>query len=499
MCLINNYRNNIKNLMISVCMLSLVLVVIPEAKALTEPDTSVYLEGQIVPHPKYPKWLVLWSKTGDHKPILLAGPGDPERYFFIPNREEMIDRMAEHGGNCIYIMADASGDADGMEAYVNGDPTQGYEPETLDEWEPLLKKMADNGIYALFFFYDDNVNYWGPVTKVPSAEERLIKQLVQRFDSLPNIMWAFAEESNEAANDRRAADFANKVREYDRHDHIMGIHTMHMTQQSSINEAAALVKTSSSINQFAVQCNVKPDDDWHKCAVDVYHAMGSDVHVNMSENTEAKRDDEWRRRMWAGALGGGAVSMQLRNKIMEAKTTELNDFRNITKFFEKTDFFMTEPHDELRNGSTRYTLAKPGEVYIGYSSTATGTMGFKQMIPGLHHLIWYNAVTNETLIQDSVDVTSSDMTWQLPTGFSGEIALYARKGIVPVAINKDLAGSSEKGLKRVQKGLFINGVDSKIDMSQVTVYDLKGKIINATNENLEKTLSNGIYFYKLNN
>ncbi|MBF0431099.1 MAG: hypothetical protein HQK83_07465 [Fibrobacteria bacterium] len=469
-----------------------------------EADTNNYQHGQIAPHPQHPKWLVRWdSLTHNHTQVMVGGPGDPEAFFWKSQRKEMIDRMIEHGGNCLYLMADASGDTPNASSYVGGNPNNGYDPSALDEWDALLTHADTNGIVILLFFYDDNKNYWGTRTTVHPEEEQNIKQLVERFAHLKNLIWSFAEESNEGGNDLRAADFANKVRKYDPHDHMMSIHTMHMSDQKYINSAAGIVAQTAALNHFVVQCNTSVDDDWHKCAVNCFKTFGPKVSINMGENTAPGRDDVWRKRMWAGTMGGGAVQMQLRTDIINAKQQELVDYRNHNKFFNATDFHLTSPHDELKNGATHYTLAGGDSVYIGYNVNATGDMGFKGMkIPQadneVWNLTWYNCVTGESTIQENVTVTGADNTFPLPEGVSGEVALYARFHYIDPVIDHKMV--AEPGFQLYKKSVLINGRAPELDGSDIQIYDIKGKEVKGLSgkTNSFDGLSNGIYFLKKN-
>ncbi|MBF0429987.1 MAG: hypothetical protein HQK83_01810 [Fibrobacteria bacterium] len=492
-----------RNFWLIVVFCILAMLAIGDRPVYAQADTTLYLHGQLVPNPQYPKWLVRWdSVSHNHEPVMIVGPGDPESFLFLDKREEMIDRIAEYGGDCLYIMADATGDTKGAEAYVNGDARQGYEPETLDDWERVLSKADSNNIVIVFFFYDDDINPFGTSYTVSEDEERNIKQLVQRFDHLKNLVWVQGEEATEKKNHLRGKDWADKVRQYDRHDHIIGMHAFSMMDGSQFREAVKYfgAADASNVEQLTAKCSTADEDAYHNCIVNMFEQFRPDMHVNISENTRSGRDDEWRTLMWSGTMGGAAIHMQLRTDILNAKDQELIDYRNMKNFFEATDFTLTVPKDEVISGDTKYALAGGDSVFIGWSKTASSAMGFSGMKTGVYSLKWYDVVTGEMSYEDSVEVTSAETTFPLPDGLSGEVALYARLGVF--ADTAEVVGVSQIGINKhvqsngYQKAVFMNGATIDVKDQNIMLYDIEGKAVPASVVHNGKL--NGVYFIKQN-
>ncbi len=395
------------------------------------------LPGQVMVDPRNPMWLCRFDPAGNHSPFIMVGPADPEGFLYMgtPNPDgtvkgpqmQMIVRLGRHGGNSIYVIAvrthggDAVGDrAQWENPFIDRDPAKGVNPAILDQWDTWFRACDRYGIVVYFYFYDDGANPWGNCGQtVNDLEYAFMKQVVHKFDHLKHLIWNYAEEFEEGCNPGRVGDFCAKLRQLDRHDHIIGV--------STLERCTFQLDDDPNVDQHAVQWNKSYLDDWHDGAVTAFRAAQNRYHINMLENTVEAHGDQVRKRLWAGIMGGAACTMNLWNDIQGATIRELMDMRNIQTFFESTDLYNMAPHDALAHAGTKYVLAKPGHSYIAYARTRIDTLGIKAMTAGFYDMHWYDIATGRSFRQKAVSVTNGDAAWPVPARFGAEVALHIRR------------------------------------------------------------------------
>lgn len=399
---------------------TILIVVLSFGQSMAEPNPENYMQGQLVPDPDNPRWLVTYDRKGNHEPFMVVGPADPEAFFYLRDEkhpEKLIQRLIDHGGNSIYVILDRTGDGPSHEQpYKGGEADNGIDEKILHEWYTWLKKADDAGIVTFFFFYDDDVNPWGRSSTVSPEERRLMKSVVDKLSPIKHLVWYFAEEYEEAFNSDRAQAWAKTLRELDPHDHVIGISTRGPEEFGE--------EDNPYVEQWGLQCNLCSDEDWHECAVNAWKILREDQHLNMLENTCVARGSQVRRRLWASAIGGAAVSMDWSNKIYNATVQELKDMKTIKDFFESSAVNITAPLDRLAYKSTKWVLAKPGENYIGYGVPGAAEMGFREMEGGTYRIRWLDCVTGESVYQ-TVQARGGSNSWSVPDHFSDEVALHA--------------------------------------------------------------------------
>ena len=186
--------------------------------------------GQIISHPDNPYWLVRYAPNGNHTPVFLCGPGDPEGLLFKDtgaSPETILEKMKAEGGNAIYVLAVRSHGGDGtpdQNPFIDQDPKMGIDPQVLKAWHKILKPFDRAGIAIHLFLYDDGAKPFGMGMGVVSkGEELFIEAVVNRFEDYKNVIWNIAEEYGEGMTAEHASEVARVIAKYDDHDHVIGI------------------------------------------------------------------------------------------------------------------------------------------------------------------------------------------------------------------------------------------------------------------------------------
>ncbi len=374
-------------------------------------DLSQPIAGQIVIDPEHPQWL----KRHGGKHVFICGPGDPEEFLYRGRRnadgtrdgdqEQLIRKLIEHGGNCIYFQAVRSG-GDGPpdhNPFVEGDPSRGTEPKILDQWERWFTLMDDNGILIYFFLYDDGVRPWGRKqdAEVPPAERQFVETLVKRFRHHRNLIWIVAEESEEALSGDRVRAIAEMIRANDHAGRVIGDHHQSSTTFKDW-------RAGSALNHFAMQYTAAGPAA-HAGAIEALRKAEKRYQVIYSESTAAEPNAQ---HAWACAMGG-LMPMMLKMDIATTPVETLQQCRSLQKFFEASDFFTLTPHDELAAGGTQWVLADPGRSYIAYSEDAASEMGVKGLAAGACELRWLDCRTGKT-VSEQRTTAGGEVAFQRP-------------------------------------------------------------------------------------
>ena len=407
-------------------------------RLLRESAADAPMPGQIMPDPETPVWLVYnrdANADGGLDPCVLCGPGDPEGFLYRGVRQPggardgdqaaIIAKMAGTGANTIYlqIIRSHGGDGDATHnPFLNSDPAKGLDQAILQQWDGWFSAMNDAGIAILLFFYDDSARIWDTGDAVGGEEQAFLREIVNRFEHHPLLIWCVAEEYEEKLSAMRAKNLAAIIRAEDEHNHVIAVHKC---DGVTFDEFAG----DPNIGQFAAQCNRKTAGDLHAGMLAAWENTQGRYNVNMSECADHGFGPEGRRKHWAAAMAG-AHSMALR-WLFDAEdapsTEDLKACGYLVRFFESTDVNRMAPHDELAHGDTQYVLASPGDSHIAYASARTGAMGVKGLQPGTYLLQWMDAVTGRTIDQPEVRVEADDSAWVPPEGIGNEAALWVRR------------------------------------------------------------------------
>jgi len=393
------------------------------------------LKGQVMVDPANPAWLVYnRDLDGDGRldPFYMCGPGDPEDFLYRGERGpdgtrdgdqlELIAKLRDNGGNCIYLQAVRSHGGDGKRdhnPFIDSDPGGGLDPDILNQWEEWFEQMDESGIVIFFFFYDDSARIWDTSDAVGPDERGFIEGMVTRFEHHRHLIWCVAEESEERYSRARVRSIADAIRRADDHAHVIADHHHSGTEFKAYGDGCALA-------QFAFQLGGPMSArELHANVVDAWTKAAGRYNLNMSEHADhgyGTREDI-RRKDWACALGG-AHSMVLRMNIADTPVEQLRDCRLLRRFMEATDFNTMAPHDELAAAGTEYVLADPGHSYIAYTSDGSADIGLKVMPAGSYTLRWFDCVTGESTVHRGVAVAAGEQSWKKPQRLGAEVAVH---------------------------------------------------------------------------
>ena len=417
--------------------------------------------GQIMVDPDNPSWLVYnRDENGDGRldPYFLCGPGDPEGFLYRGKRnpdgtrdgdqEELIARIKENGGNCVYLMAvrthggDAWKDAETdpvnypdklHNPWVGQHPEYGLNPDILDQWELWFTEMDRHGITIYFFIYDDAIRvgeqvgwHLDELGRLHSGEKQFLRDIVNKFEHHRNLIWCIMEEGQEIGKEWRLhiSRIAEAIRDADDYNHVIATH--------QLGGNVFYHADDPDIDQFAMQGNWETGgtpDSAHNWLAEAWELAGGRYNLNMAEHraheTLSQTGDREgiRKHNWAIATAGSYV-MVLGMEIDHTPVEQLRDCRRLQHFFESTAFNVMAPHDGLKHTGTEYVLASPGYGYIAYASEESGQMGLRNMESGQYHLRWYDCVSGKSILQNDVSVASGNQSWTKPSGMGDEVALY---------------------------------------------------------------------------
>ncbi|MCU0917397.1 MAG: serine hydrolase [Planctomycetes bacterium] len=427
------------------------VAVAAEAAHLTPALSRNTLPGQIEIDPNHPQWLQ--RHGGRH--VFICGPGDPEDFLYAGRRQPdgtrdgdqlaRIARLAEHGGNCIYmqIVRSHGGDAKGsrdpqwmlQNPFVDGDPVRGLDEDILNQWDQWFSLMDRHEILIYLFFYDDSARIWDTGATVGPQERAFVETIVKKFMHHKNLIWVVGEESEERYTTARVQALARIIRDTDRHGHLVGDHHLSGTTFKAWQPDGAL-------NHFAMQLR-QTDDAAHAGAIEALQKAAGRYQVIYAESTAMRTDvDGMRSHAWAVAMAG-MMPMLLRMDIATTPVEALQQCRHLQRFFEATDFWTMSAHDELAHAQTRYVLADPGYGYIAYADHLTGRLGIKDLPAGTYAATWLDCRTGKQVRVELTLSAAGDQAFDKPAEIGDECALSLRRHAV---------GSSPERVKPAAQG-----------------------------------------------
>jgi hypothetical protein len=387
------------------------------------------LPGQIVVDPQNPRWLK--RHEGEH--VFICGPGDPEDFLYLGKRNDdgtrigdqvqRIEKLAEHGGNCIYIQlvrthgGDAGPDPT-QNPFVDSDPARGLDESILKQWDDWFERLDRHNILIYLFFYDDSARIWNTGDSVGPEERAFFETIVRRYKHVKNLIWVIGEESEERYSTLRVQALARIIQRVDDHGHLIGGHHQSGTTFKAWQEGGAL-------NHFAMQLSAT-DDAAHAGAIEALRKADGRYQVIYSESTGMRTDvDGMRSHAWAVAMGG-LMPMLLRMDIATTPPAALQQCRYLQTFFEATDFWTLSPHDALKHAQSKYVLAKPGRSYIAYGDRIETVLGLKDMAAGSYAVHWLDCRSGKTADATQTVSAAGDATFVKPAAFGPECAAWIR-------------------------------------------------------------------------
>ena len=422
------------------------------------------LEGQVVVDPNNPAYLVYnrdGNGDGRPDPFFLIGPGDPEGFLYLGRRADdgtreggpqraILRRLAEHGGNGLYVQVVRSDGGDGRADHNPwrdpDDPASGLDPDILHQWKGWFDEMRDAGIVLFLFLYDDGSHPFddGCTGTVGEPEHAFIRDLVDALEGYPNLIWVVQEEFKfvghagkrrpcDDARIRKAGAIAGLIKRYDDHDHPVGVH-------HNVGEPMAF-PDHPDVDIYVQQADVRPANG--RGNLEALHEAGRPgngfdprhrFNYIMGEGynwhpklVEARDRAMLRKSYYATAMAGGYVTvlgMFPTEEGAEPTDAMLQDMRRLQRFFESTNFNEMAPDDALRHGDTRWVLADPGRrSFLLYTPDGGARLGVKGVHPGRYTLRWFDPEDGAEVVRRGVRA-SGDVVFEPPPTFGPEVLLH---------------------------------------------------------------------------
>jgi hypothetical protein len=398
---------------------------------------------------------------GELDPLFLIGPGDPEGFLYLGQRRsdgtreggrqaDIIRRLADLGGNGVYFQVVRSHGGDGPADHNPwrdpADPTSGLNPEVLRQWKGWFDAMRKAGIILFLFIYDDGAHPFddGCRETVGDAERAFLRDLVNELEGYPNLIWVVQEEFKfvghsgrrrpcDEARISKAGAIAALIKEFDDHDHPVGVH-------HNVGDPMAF-PDHPAVDIYVQQASVQPAKGRGNLAT--LHAAGQPGHgfdPQHRYNYTMGEGYDWhpklvaagdrtmlRKSYYATAMCGGYVmvlGMFPTEEGAEPSDEMLRDMRRMQTFFESIPFNRMAPHDEWRDAGTDWVLADPERGrYVLYTHGDAETLGVRSLRPGRYTLRWFDPASgNEETLRD-VEV-SGNAAFQRPRTIGSEAVLY---------------------------------------------------------------------------
>ncbi len=444
-------------------------------------QVQVALSGQIIVDSKNPSWLVYNQDKDDDgflDPFFMCGPGDPEGFLYRGtlnedgtrngDQLELIDKLKQNGGNCLYLITVRTHGGDAMKdhqvnpriypdskhnPWIEQNPTKGLNQKIMDQWERWFEVMDEHNIVIYLFIYDDAIKvskqfnwHLDESGDLHSEEKKFIQSIVNRFEHHKNLIWCVMEEAQEIGDKwhQRISKIAQAIREADDYNHVIASHQLGGNVFHHKNDA--------NIDQFSIQARTDltaTADDLHHWLVQGWKKAEGQYNLNISEDAAMRQliadgDHEGlRKRIWAAAMSGCYV-MVLGMNVDDTPMEQLRNCRTLQRFFESTNINVMAPHDELALDGTQYILALPGYRYIAYSSVAEDDLGIKNMPAGEYETIWLDCIHGTIQVEDNVALAQGDHKFRKPKDMGQEAAMYVKRIDVPLPDVRAAVSSTTK-------------------------------------------------------
>jgi hypothetical protein len=462
------------------------------------------LPKSIIVDPHNPAWFVYnrdVNRDGELDPFYMCGPGDPEGFLYRGVRkpdgirdgdqEALIDKMAQYGGNCVYVMAVRThgGDAwkdlrddpavypdDLHNPWIEQDPGRGLNTNILDQWDEWFTRLDENGITTVFFIYDDAIKIakqfgWDldASGNLHPGEKAFIQSLVNRFKHHKHLIWCVMEEGQELGPDWRnhVSKIAVAIRETDEYSHPIATHQLRGNLFFHADDPV--------IDQFAIQSDhtkVETLADFRNWMLTCWENAGGRYNLNMAEcfsHRDLMEKGEYsmvRKYNWTAAMSGAYV-MAIGMDIANTPPSVLQDCRRLQQFFESTDFNRMSPEPKLALTPNEFILAQPGRSYIVYSPSAGERFGMQSLAKGRYRLRWLDCVRGVEVVTENVQVAGGQVKWAVPAQFGEEVVLYIQRLDVPAVshtIPQQPVNAPSSGAAKSQVNLPAVAHDSEVDI-----------------------------------
>jgi hypothetical protein len=371
-----------------------------------------------------------------------TGPGDPEDFLCrsATERARIVNML--NGGNTLYVMAVKTHGGDGparCNPWIGGNPSNGLDTEKLNDWHDALDQADNKGVVIYFFIYDDDSCPWGTRTaceartSLSSDERDFIDELVDRFESLSNLVWVVAEEYPDALRSSRAAAIASRIQSRDT-VHPVGIH-----QRTS--DTTFDFPNNNNFDVFLMQMGntVRSSQRIHEILRTEYNGAAGRYAVVLGELLDwhqqllnAGDRENLRRSYWAAAMAGAAGTLVLGTwapGVTPPTQAMLNDMYRVHALLKGNDKSDLSNAASSRLGTTRYVRKNSENTkMLVYSETCTrapypAVTSFRS---GTYRATWMDTIDG-TRVTETISSNGGSHNFGVPpSGIGPECLIWAR-------------------------------------------------------------------------
>jgi hypothetical protein len=250
------------------------------------------------------------------------------------------------------------------------------------------------------------------------GERRFIHYAVARFSAFSNITWDLGDDLEGYRSDEWAHDTGTLIERWDPYRHLATSHPMKTIHQDRASSWFGFTSYQDwSRKQHALMLESRElQKKTGRIIPQTNEEYGYEDHYPTWATPGSDSADVLRRTAWDIVMAGGyqtAGETCRRGTNIAPDTgggwmngrgddtmTMFLGYGHIADFFHTFEWWKTEPHDELADGSN-YCLAKPGEIYAVYLPQG-GKVTLK-LEPGTYTASWFSALSGETIALPSAN------------------------------------------------------------------------------------------------
>ncbi len=375
----------------------------------------------------------------------------------LPTLDPFLDKLAAHGFNCILLNAFAydTNWRPGKSAPedlgppllfpwegTNDKPDHGrFDLAYWHHYDRVIEAMNRRGIVAHIMIKVFNKHVRWPAVGSPE-EDQYIRWLIARYAAYPNVVWDFSKESFYEKNVQVKIGWLQRMRQDDPYHRLLTLHDDDKLYDREDGRKPIDFRTDQQHDNFhgALLAQAKTFPGPLVNAEFGYeHGPGG---PNDKTYGHTNTPEELARRAWEICMAGGYPVYYYTYTAWDVVRTADTPpgyayFRNLRKFFEKSEYWLMKPADRLV--SEGYCLADPGRAYLVFLNEAKPFTLKIEGVSGKLQAMWFNPFTGKEKTGGMMGNGSIQYTPPAPWG-KGPVALRVfRPGFPPAKGNQEAA------------------------------------------------------------
>ncbi|KJF45287.1 hypothetical protein LH29_07870 [Draconibacterium sediminis] len=322
-----------------------------------------------------------------------------------------INYLAEKGVNSLYLVVNnVNGDGRDCWPWAGYNDRDIYDVSKLAQWNIVFKHMNEKGIQLDFLFWESENTTLLNNGNLGVERKIYYRELLARFGHLPAIRWNISEEPTATPEQILAdVDFISRI---DPYGHAVGVHCGYTVERRD-NEYPPLLGKENFDGAF-MQCHENLHDEVKRW-LQKSEKSGKKWVVSVDESLPNHPADieKVRREFWEVVTAGGEGYDVYFGYGTGTCDIANEDFRNRDKkwsqlaigldFFNNTELNQLLPYmknyDDLGTG---YILAKPGEMYVMYTTLDKNTIDLTDFTQEFE-IDWLDINNESGLLKGSIE------------------------------------------------------------------------------------------------